>query len=56
MQSFVTLVNENQLNKSEQKQVFDSIQNDYQVLVQNFDQVKTSDSHSLVQQQIEMDV
>lgn len=56
MQSFVTLVNENQLNKSEQRQVFDSIQNDYQIIIQNFDLLKTSNSESLIQQQIEMDV
>lgn len=56
MQSFVTLVNENQLNKSEQRQVFDSIQSDYQIIIQNFDLLKATNSDNLVQQQIEMDV
>lgn len=56
MQSFITLVNENQLNKFEQRQVYDSIRNDYQILIQNYNQIKNSNSDNLVQEQIEMDV
>ena len=40
MQSFVTLVNEQQLNKLEQRQVFESIKSDYELLIRNYDEAK----------------
>ncbi|CAF0721952.1 unnamed protein product [Brachionus calyciflorus] len=56
MQSFMTLVNEKQLNKFEQRQVYESIQNDYKTLIHNYNDVKAVNTDALKQEQIEMDV
>lgn len=56
MQSFLTLVNENQLSKTEQRQVYDSIKNDYENLLKNYEEVKKNDSNGLLPEELDMDV
>jgi hypothetical protein len=43
MQSFMTLMNENQLSRVEQKQVYQSIKSDFKSLLKNHDQIKMSE-------------
>lgn len=52
MHSFITLMNENQLSESEQKQVYESIKNDYKNLLKNYEQVKLNDMN----QDVDMDM
>ncbi len=40
MQAFVTLVNENQLDKDEKRQVFENIRSDYEMLLKNYEEAK----------------
>ena len=56
MQSFVTLINEKQLNQLEQKQVFDSIKMDYEVILKNYQQVKSNDLTGLLPNELDMDI
>ncbi len=45
MQAFVTLVNENQLDKSEQRQVFENIRSDYEILLKNYEEAKKNENN-----------
>ena len=56
MQSFITLMNENQLNRGEQKQVYDSIRADYESLIKNYQHVKKNDSSGLLPNELDMDM
>jgi len=56
MQSFVTLINEKQLNQMEQKQVFDSIKMDYEMILKNYQQVKNNDLTGLLPNELDMDI
>lgn len=56
MYSFLTLMNENQLNKDEQKQVYKSIRAEYKNLLKNYDEVKRNDSSGVIQDELEMDM
>jgi hypothetical protein len=56
MQSFVTLINEKQLNQLEQKQVFDSIKMDYEMILKNYQQVKNNDLTGLLPNELDMDI
>lgn len=56
MYSFITLMNENQLNKSEQKQVYNNIRNEYKNLLKNYDEVKRNDSSGVIQDELELDM
>ena len=56
MQSFITLMNENQLNKGEQRQVYDSIRVDYENLIKNYQQVKLNDSSGMLPNELDMDM
>lgn len=40
MKTFLTLMDENQLNLAEQKQVYENIRQDYERLLKDFDQKK----------------
>ena len=56
MQSFITLMNENQLNRGEQRQVYDSIKSDYESLIKNYQQVKKNDSTGMLPNELDMDM
>lgn len=56
MYSFITLMNENQLNKDEQKQVYKSIRAEYKNLLKNYDEVKRNDSSGVIQDELDMDM
>ncbi len=56
MQSFITLMNENQLNKGEQKQVYDSIRADYESLIKNYQHVKKNDTSGFLPNELDMDM
>ena len=56
MQSFVTLINEKQLNQLEQKQVFDSIKTDYENLLKNYQEVKKTDLSGIMPNELDMDM
>lgn len=45
MQAFVTLVNENQLDKNEQRQVFENIRSDYEMLMKNYEEAKKTENN-----------
>ena len=55
MQSFITLLDENQLTKDEQKQVFESIKNDYENLAKNYEDAKQNDANDLMRNDLDMD-
>lgn len=42
MKTFLTLMDENQLNLAEQKQVYENIRQDYERLLKDFEQKKQS--------------
>ena len=56
MQTFLTLVNEQQLNKLEQRQVFDSIKLDYEVLIKNFNEARKLEDNMSFDNELEVDV
>ena len=56
MQSFVTLMKEKQLNKVEQIKVYDSIKNDYENLLKNYEVAKTNDPTGLLPNELDMDM
>lgn len=56
MQSFVTLINEKQLNQIEQKQVFESIKNDYSNLLKNYQEIKRNDMSGVLPNELDMDM
>lgn len=57
MYSFMTLINENQLSKNEQNQVYKNIKDDYKNLLKNYDEVKRYDERDGdFQDEIEMDM
>ena len=57
MNSFITLMNENQLNKDEQKQVYKSIRAEYKNLLKNYDEVKRNDDSSgVIHDELDMDM
>lgn len=56
MHSFLTLINENQLSKTEQHQVYDSIRNDYKNVIRNYQEVKKNDSHGILPNELDMDM
>jgi hypothetical protein len=56
MQSFITLINEKQLNKSEQRQVYDSIKVDYENLLKNYQEAKKNDVSGMLPNELDMDM
>ena len=56
MQSFVTLMKEKQLNKVEQIQVFDSIKNDYENLLKNYEEARENDQTGMLPNELDMDM
>jgi hypothetical protein len=56
MQSFVTLINEKQLNQLEKKQVFESIKTDYENLLKNYQEVKKTDLSGIMPNELDMDM
>jgi hypothetical protein len=56
MSSFLTLMNENQLNKLEQRQVYGGIKSDYENLIRNYEQVKRNEQASGLQNELDNDV
>lgn len=56
MQSFVTLMKEKQLNKVEQIQVFDSIKNDYENLLKNYEEARDNDQTGMLPNELDMDM
>lgn len=56
MHSFITLMDEQQLNPSEQRQVYDNIKVDYENLLKNYQQAKLKDKSDLMPRELDMDV
>jgi hypothetical protein len=56
MHSFITLINEKQLNKYEQRQAFDGIRNDYEHLIRNYEQIRNDDTSVDLPEELNMDV
>jgi hypothetical protein len=44
MTTFITLINENQLNPSEKNQVLTSIKNEYENMLDNFNEVRRNEN------------
>ena len=56
MYTFLTLMNANQLTKSEQKQAYDGIKTEYKNLLRNYDEMKRNDSSGVIQDELDMDM
>lgn len=56
MQSFITLIDEKQLNKVEQRQVYDNIKSDYENLLKNYEEAKRNDANGILPGELDMDM
>ena len=56
MQSFITLMDEKQLSVVEQRQVYDSIKNDYETLLKTYSQAKKNDPNGFLPNELDLDM
>lgn len=56
MQSFITLMDEKQLSVPEQRQIYDTIKQDYEMLVKNYKDAKKNDPNGFLPNELDIDM